>query len=230
MSDSVFFWEYETRIVPIDTVKPSPLNPPSRTEKKRLKRLADRIDECGLLQPVLVTRDYVVIDGHRRLEALRQMGCKTVSVLYPTKHRALSEGKLFQAINEQGVRNPVTGNEWLERCLRGGEAPDNYANAIALIKDVCGHSYLETMAAKRLSPLSTVETTKGLMRYCGVDYNDRDFMCRTIHWLVDGRRQNIGRRIIDSKNTMPLVKASVLFRAIMEGVDLEFTVTLQLAA
>lgn len=181
MSDNVFLWEYETRIVPIDTVKPSPLNPPSRTETKRLKKLTHRIDECGLLQPLLVTREYVVIDGHRRLEALRQMGCQMVSVFYPTKYRSLSEGKLFRAVNEQGVRKPVAGNEWLERSLRGGETPDKYANAIALVEAVCGHSFLEHMAEERLRPLSTVETTKGLMRYCGVPYDDRDFMCRTIH-------------------------------------------------
>jgi ParB family chromosome partitioning protein len=43
-------------------------------------RLARSIDEVGLLQPITITPDGVLVCGRRRLEALRRLGASTVKV------------------------------------------------------------------------------------------------------------------------------------------------------
>lgn len=50
--------------------------------------LAQSIDEIGLLQPPAVTLDYWLVNGERRLVAIRKLGWKEVLVLImPFKHR-----------------------------------------------------------------------------------------------------------------------------------------------
>ena len=50
--------------------------------------LAQSIDEIGLLQPPVITLDYWLVNGERRLVAIRKLGWKEVlALIMPFKHR-----------------------------------------------------------------------------------------------------------------------------------------------
>jgi ParB family chromosome partitioning protein len=45
-----------------------------------LQELAESIREFGLLRPLLITRDYHLVAGRRRLEAYKLLGWETIPV------------------------------------------------------------------------------------------------------------------------------------------------------
>jgi len=71
--------------VPIDTLKPAPYNP--RTwSKEAAQQLKESIAQYGIVDPLLVNsaekRRNIVIGGHFRLATIKELGIKTVPVVY----------------------------------------------------------------------------------------------------------------------------------------------------
>lgn len=74
------------REVPVADIRPNPRQPRARVDPEELRQLADSIKKHGLLQPLLVSPSpdgvgYLLIAGHRRLEAARSAGLKAVPVV-----------------------------------------------------------------------------------------------------------------------------------------------------
>lgn len=64
---------------PVSALRPNPLNPRGPVvEDEALRELADSIRAQGILQPLIITPDGLLITGHRRLAAARLAGCDTV--------------------------------------------------------------------------------------------------------------------------------------------------------
>lgn len=66
--------------VGIDTIKPYWRNPRDITQAS-VDKMVNTIREYGYLLPILIDGEGVIITGHRRFAALRQMGATEVSVL-----------------------------------------------------------------------------------------------------------------------------------------------------
>lgn len=62
------------------TVASIQVGPRHRTELGDIKELAASIDRDGLLQPITITPDGVLVCGARRLAAIKQLGWRTVNV------------------------------------------------------------------------------------------------------------------------------------------------------
>jgi ParB family chromosome partitioning protein len=78
-----------------------------RTEPGDITALMQSIDEVGLLQPVTITPDGVLVCGWRRLEAVRRLGWRTLNVWVRSGiSDELSHVLAQQAENEQ--RKPLT--------------------------------------------------------------------------------------------------------------------------
>jgi ParB family chromosome partitioning protein len=71
--------------VPVDAIRPNPMQPRSGLDSEALDELAASIQEHGLIQPLVVTTpapgEYQLIAGERRLEAARIAGLTHVPVL-----------------------------------------------------------------------------------------------------------------------------------------------------
>ena len=77
------------RPVAISKIKPSTDNrklyqPPSQN---RIDELAKSIEATGLLEPVILTKDGVIVSGHTRFEACKQLGHKTINAYRIRGHR-----------------------------------------------------------------------------------------------------------------------------------------------
>jgi hypothetical protein len=72
--------QHTTERVPIKQLKLAKYNP-RKISKKELQKLADSIERYGLVQPILVNKDYTIIGGHQRVSACRLLGYKEVDVI-----------------------------------------------------------------------------------------------------------------------------------------------------
>jgi hypothetical protein len=76
--------------VPINKLKPSPENEEiyRRTTDTNTKELQSEIKERGLDDPLIATRDYFILSGHRRYKACECLGMETIKVRYLSVKRS----------------------------------------------------------------------------------------------------------------------------------------------
>lgn len=81
-----------------------------RTELGDLDPLTASIHERGLLQPVTITPDGVLVCGRRRLEAVKRLGWRTLKVWVRS---GISDGltRLLAQRDENELRKPLTASE-----------------------------------------------------------------------------------------------------------------------
>ncbi|MCL2489500.1 MAG: ParB N-terminal domain-containing protein [Propionibacteriaceae bacterium] len=77
-----------------------------RTDVGDLGPLAQSIDQLGLLTPVVVTADGLLVCGKRRLAATRQLGWTTVPAWIP--ERVSGALRVFAMRDDQALRLPLT--------------------------------------------------------------------------------------------------------------------------
>lgn len=141
----------ESRMVPIDRVRPSPLNPRKNFNDAELEELASSIREKGLVQPLVVrpiedgTR-YEIVAGERRWRAAQKASMHLVPVIV----RSLSDQEALElaiienvqrtdlnAIEEAaGYRDLVERFGYTQEELAGviGKSRSHLANTMRLLK------------------------------------------------------------------------------------------------
>lgn len=65
--------------LPVDSLKPYARNP--RNNEEAIKHVAESIREFGFKVPIVVDEDYVIVSGHTRLLASKELGYKEVPVI-----------------------------------------------------------------------------------------------------------------------------------------------------
>lgn len=112
-------------LVPITSIKVSP------TRNRRLRdvsALAKSIDDVGLLQPIVVTHDLVLVAGLHRLKACESLGWKTVPVTIIDLQGLRA---VLAEIDENFVRHDLTVLERAECIARRKEIYENLHPATA---------------------------------------------------------------------------------------------------
>lgn len=80
--------------MPIGWLRPHPNNPRGPVSAESVQELADSIRAQGILQPLVVAPDGVIIAGHRRYEAAKLAGLTEVPVVV----RVMSEAEILSAM------------------------------------------------------------------------------------------------------------------------------------
>ena len=146
-----------------EKIKPSKLNPPQR--EKNVHKLAGSIKEHGLLQPIIVAGNNVIIDGHRRLMACKKLGLSVVPVI---KHNSTSSRKyddLFVQTNEH--TQLMNGNQYLWRYMKGAKIPQYHKNRIEWIERAIGKRYALGLFERLLTDNKSANTIQYVMGiYC----------------------------------------------------------------
>ncbi len=98
------------QFLPLDKIKPNPLQPRSEMDPGELAGLVDSMRTSGLLQPILVRRHdsaFQLIVGERRWRAARQAGLKTI----PAIVREASEADMLELALIENIQrsdlNPI---------------------------------------------------------------------------------------------------------------------------
>jgi len=96
--------------VPIETIRPNPMQPRRSFDEESLEGLSDSIKEVGVLQPVLVRElddGYELIAGERRLRAAKRAGLRVIPVVVRTADDVSSlEQALVENLHRQDL-NPL---------------------------------------------------------------------------------------------------------------------------
>lgn len=183
--------------VAISDLKRHRMNPPSRTEPKNLTALAASIAAVGVLQPLLIAADNVILDGHRRYEAAKMAGLKQVPynrIGLPSTHP--DADALYVHLNAN-VRRP-SSREWLQRYVMGGSVSGALKTKIRRIEAIGGSELVREIADANLSP-GILDVAQTVRNHClGEGAKNDEFLAMVVRWLVSGRRQYQARRAIRS--------------------------------
>ena len=102
--------------VPIKDIKPNPKQPRTQMDEASLEELADSIREHGIIQPLIVAKDfgrdsYTLVAGERRWRAAWMAGLSMVPVIERT---VTEQGRLEIALIENIQRTDLTPLEMAE--------------------------------------------------------------------------------------------------------------------
>lgn len=154
-----------------------------------LNKLQKSIEDIGLQYPPLVLRKptgegYTIIDGHRRIAAMRNTHKKAGKALdqAPKIPVLVANGRpaeLFSAVC--GTTRPVSAVEWAEVHLKGGEVPSGPTRTcIKRLEETMGREFLETLVDHGKSP-QIWNLANRIVKYTGLDEEKKKIVLR---WLM----------------------------------------------
>lgn len=124
MRDIAIQAAFTVKTVTIRSLKTSCLQPSGRISPRRLKALCHSIEVDGLKLPPVIDRHRNIIDGHRRIEAARELGVKSIQCIVLTDDVAST---LTIALNAGGVTRSWNGRDKLESWQR---SPKSFRDAV----------------------------------------------------------------------------------------------------
>jgi hypothetical protein len=172
--------------VAVSKIKTAPYNPTTRTEINRLTRLMASIVEAGeIFVPLLMTPDYHLIDGHRRLACAEQLGFKTVPA-YIRPMTPAERKHAYASINStvQTTRSSDALQVWLKEPEAVSYTRRKQFEAMV---ERIGRPLVVKMAARGYSPHCYKLAVK-IGNYCGMDTNA--FLIQTVKWIMTHNAQN----------------------------------------
>lgn len=109
--------------VPISQLNEAIYNPRTMT-KDEFNGLKESIQEFGLVDPLIINKDFTIIGGHQRLEAAKKLGYKEVPCIQLDldKHQ---EKKLNVILNSQAISGNMDQIK-LDEILAELKLDDNY--------------------------------------------------------------------------------------------------------
>ena len=127
-------WGFEagTVILAIDAILPmKPVRPETKLSAK-FRQIATSIRSVGLVEPPVVTRDktnpgvYFLLDGHLRIEALKDLGQTTVECLISTDDEAFTYNKRVNRLSAPQEHRMIV------RAIERGVSEERLAEALGI--------------------------------------------------------------------------------------------------
>lgn len=132
--------ERKILMVPIESIRHTPYNPPSRTKDgKQLQSLMATIKKHGLVYPILISSDRDVIDGNRRLAACRLIGLESVECIVSP----VDKDDLYSDVNGESLK--IQGAGWLHVARHGGKPPRKEAEMYRELVGLVGTYGVDTL-------------------------------------------------------------------------------------
>jgi ParB-like nuclease domain len=175
--------------IDIMTLKPAKFNPETRTEEHRLRYLRQSMEEHGFIEscPIIIDKNGVIADGHRRYTVAKLLGMCDVPVLQINGRLSLEPYWSLNTVSES-----PTATEVLEAYTKGmNVVPLKQSRAITLLESALGgkRHVSELFAKGRFSP-QAYYSGKRIANYVGRG-DDKRFIARSIVWLIENKMQTI---------------------------------------
>ena len=171
--------------VNISSIIPSIYNPPIRTtSSSSISGLREDIKQRGLIEPLTIDKNNVLINGHRRLRCIVELNWKKVNVIQHNIEQTTTD-EYFNATNEYTQR--MNGAQYLWRYMNKAVVPITYLNKY--IKPL--EQWLGKKAAwgifreliKRNSSPASIHTVMSLYRdYTGL--NTQTQMKKLVYYML----------------------------------------------
>jgi len=118
--------------VPMENVLPSRKMPPSLATSRKFKQIRSSIEEVGLIEPLSVmpadqrTGQHILLDGHMRLIALRELGHTNVPCLVSTDDESYTYNNRINRLST------IQEHFMLRRAIERGVTPARLAKALSV--------------------------------------------------------------------------------------------------
>jgi Predicted transcriptional regulators len=123
-------FERDLRRIAFDQIAPLYVVSPQTKETVKFKRIASSIAEIGLVEPIVVTRDrqdpmqYTLLDGHLRLEILKDQGATDTPCIISTDDEAFTYNKRISRLAT------IQEHKMILRALTLGASEERLAKAL----------------------------------------------------------------------------------------------------
>lgn len=182
----------QIKMIAIETIKEANFQPQNRTEERKLKELLQSMNKYGfaLYRPLLISKDGILADGHRRLACARKLGIKEVPVIF-------TNDALTVVFGQNHSIEPYRAGDWLQayaQQLAIDDVPQPYRNKIAKLEAIVGQDGVLRLAMLGYS-LGVLDWAKRIARYC--DDDSDTFVNKTLWWLVENNMQFDARKAME---------------------------------
>ncbi len=165
------------KLLDVSRVIGAAYNPKNRTDKKNLKALMASIIELGLIYPIVVDPENVVIDGHRRLAVARELGWETIPAIILDR----PPDRVYASVNVTSRK--MGGNDALSVWLvRPGAVDARQASQFREMQEVLGRNLVEAVRDKGYS-WRVYRTARQITRYCDDESNKT--IQAVVRWLLE---------------------------------------------
>lgn len=175
----------------VNEIIEAPFNPPDRTEKAALAMLEASIRELGgIIQPLIVSKDMRLIDGHRRLACAKRLGMTEVPAIVTSV--GLQSG--WAGLNTSAM--PITGKQFVKATSDGLDdayLPKSQRRKIQRLRTLAGDRY-EELAAAGVST-SILSMVSRIANHTGD--KTQGWASAILFWLVEHRMQTPARKAIE---------------------------------
>ena len=167
----------------LSSLKFNPLNPTIRTDETHstFKALLNNIRKNGLLMPIAIANNNMVIEGNRRLKALQILKVKKVPVVVHNSTSHLTFDDLFVACNEDTMK--MNACQELERYLNGAKVKTSTYYAIKKVEDIGGRKTLRQIVNVNKSPITFSIGIGQVRSYTG--RTDTAFLRLALKWMLN---------------------------------------------
>lgn len=203
--------------VRVKDLKPAPWQPESRTEEKELKKLMEDIRINGIMQPLNVTTEGFIADGHRRFACAKALGLEFVPVAVVTNDLDL-EGK-FATLNASPLVKTMKSRNWTEVFVNGGRVPEPDKGKLTEAARLVSMANMRKIATGRGSAASLLQFGIQAANYCGREHDDQ-FTGKAMMWMFKHKQQYIIRRALAMR-----IQPKTIIAAINKNKPLELKFT-----
>ena len=125
----------EPRTIPIDQILPSRKTPVGLSTSRKYRQIQSSIEEIGLIEPLAVSPidggkgGYTLLDGHMRLQVLRELGATEVPCL-----EALDD-ESYTYNNRVNRLSSIQEHYMIRRALDRGVSPERLAPRAACFRN-----------------------------------------------------------------------------------------------
>lgn len=195
--------KYHVRRVSPSQLHNSPSQPETRGQAAGpLNQLKSSIVKVGLQYPPLVIakpgNKYQIIDGHRRIAVMRDLGWELIPVI-------VTEGnsdELFAAVSGNVAK--MKSFEWASVHLAGGAVPSGPIKVcITKLEQTMGKEFLERLAKKKTSP-GIWNVSNRVLKYLHLDEDERK---NVLLWLADIGTQAVAAYMTGGSQPKELLRA-----------------------
>lgn len=168
----------EHRLLDVGKVKSAKYNPAKRVMSAKLKSLVKSINRIGLIYPIIVDKEHRIIDGHRRLAAVMELGWEAIPAIIVER---TDRDEVYADVNATSAK--MNGNETLGIWLANPKAVGETASkTIAEMEKVLSRKLLARVYEAGLSSRVYL-TAKRVAKYVGQE--TQEMVQQAVEWLME---------------------------------------------
>jgi len=193
--------------ISLDKLITNPIQESKRTEQGNLRKLKLSIQQYGLLQPIAITKDLIVVDGHRRSQCYRDLGYKEIPcIIYNGEVDGITDIDLFIQTNGESKMN-LNYAFYFNAYLKGGNVPNRILDCMMFIVSKTSRKFLKYLAKKGVSPLSIRQGMHASYnKFKLIDSIPFEFYCK---WIIENKLNRFFTREYHNDTHNPLISKSI---------------------